>query len=193
VSEKTFVAIKPDGVQRGLTGEIIRRFERAGLKIVALKMIQVSKELAERHYPADREEMIVGIGQKSLDDYKKLELDAKKELGTDDPKAIGLVVRSWLADYISSGPVVALALEAPHAVELVRKLVGNTLPLAAQPGTIRGDFSYDSAYLGNTRKRPIKNIIHASGNLAEAEYELSLWFTAEELVSYRRSDETPME
>ncbi len=191
--ERTFVAIKPDGVQRGLTGEIIGRFERAGLKIVALKLVQVSKELAEKHYPADREEMIVGIGQKSLDDYKKLELDAKKELGTDDAREIGELVRSWLADYISSGPVVAMVLESPHAIELVRKIVGNTLPLLAQPGTIRGDFSYDSAYLGNVRKRPIKNIVHASGNLAEAEYEIPLWFTAAEISSYRRSDEAPME
>ena len=191
--ERTFVAVKPDGVQRGLTGEIIGRFERAGLKIVALKMVVVSKELAEKHYPADREEMIVGIGQKSLDDYKKLELDAKKELGTDDPREIGELVRSWLADYITSGPVVAMVLESPHAIELVRKIVGNTLPLMAQPGTIRGDLSYDSAYLGNLRKRPIKNIIHASGNIDEADYEISLWFSPEEISSYRRADEAPME
>lgn len=191
--EQTFVAIKPDAVQRGLTGEILRRFEQAGLKIVALKMVRVTKELADQHYPAEREEMLVGIGQKTLDDYKKLELDAKKELGTDDPKAIGSLIRSWLADFISSGPVVAMVLEAPHAIEVVRKLVGHTLPVMASPGTIRGDFSYDSAYLGNTRKRPIKNIIHASGNKAEAEYEIGLWFTKGEIHSYRRSDETPME
>lgn len=191
--ERTFVAVKPDGVQRGLSGEILRRFEQAGLKIVALKMVQVSKELAEKHYPADREEHIVGMGQKTLDSYKQLEIDAKKELGTDDPKKIGEMVRSWLADYISSGPVVAMILEAPHSIELVRKLIGFTIPLTAQPGTIRGDYSYDSAYLGNTRQRPVKNLIHASGNKAEADYEISLWFTPEEITSYRRSDEAPME
>ena len=191
--ERTFIAIKPDGVQRGLVGEILSRFERAGLKIVAIKMIQVSEELAEKQYPKDREEMIVGIGNKTLDNYKELELDAKKELGTDDAKEIGELVRSWLTEYITSGPVVAMILESPHAIELGRKIVGHTLPLAAQPGTIRGDYSYDSAYLGNTRKRPIKNVIHASGNKAEAEYEISLWFTPDEINSYRRSDEAPME
>jgi len=191
--EQTFVAIKPDGVQRGLTGEVIKRFEQAGLKIVAIKMVQVSKELAEKHYPASREEWVTALGHKSLDDYKKLELDAKKELGTDDPKQIGELVRSWLADYITSGPVIAMVLESPHAVELVRKLVGFTIPLTAQPGTIRGDFSYDSAYLGNTRKRPAKNIIHASGNVEEAEYEISLWFSQQEINSYARSDEAPMQ
>lgn len=190
--EQTFVAVKPDGVQRGLTGEILRRFEQAGLKIIGLKIIQVPKELAEKHYPADREEMIVGIGNKTLADYKKLELDAKKMLGTDDAREIGELVRSWLADYITSGPVVAMVLESPHAIELVRKMVGNTMPLSANPGTIRGDFSYDSAVVGNTRKRPVKNLIHASGNQAEAEYEISLWFTQQELVSYARSDESPM-
>jgi len=190
--EQTFVAVKPDGVQRGLTGEILRRFEQAGLKIIGLKIIQVSKELAEQHYPADRQEMIEGIGNKTLADYQKLELDAKKELGTDNAAEIGELVRSWLADYITSGPVVAMVLESPHAIELVRKMVGNTMPLSANPGTIRGDFSYDSAFVGNTRKRPVKNLIHASGNKAEAEYEISLWFSQQELVEYRRSDEAPM-
>ncbi|HSX14538.1 MAG TPA: nucleoside-diphosphate kinase [Candidatus Saccharimonadales bacterium] len=191
--ERTLVVVKPDGVQRGLTGEVIRRLEQTGLKVVGLKLTQVSQDMAEQHYPADREEMITGIGQKSLDDYKKLNLDAKAELGTDDPKKIGELIRSWLADYLTSGPVVALVVEGPHAIELVRKLVGNTLPLSAAPGTIRGDFSYDSAYLGNTRKRPIKNLVHASGNAAEAEFEVPLWFKTSELVSYRRSDEAPME
>jgi len=190
--EQTFVAIKPDGIQRGLTSEILTRFERAGLKIVALKMVQVSKELAEKHYPADREELIVGMGNKTLEGYKALEIDAKKELGTDDAREIGELVRSWLAEYITSGPVVAMVLESPHAIELVRKLVGNTMPLSASPGTIRGDYSYDSAYLGNTRKRPVKNLIHASGNKAEADYEIPLWFTQQEITSYRRSDEAPM-
>ncbi len=190
--ERTFVAVKPDGVQRGLTGEILRRFERAGLKIIGLKIVQVSKELAEKHYPADREELIVGMGNKTLEGYKQLEIDAKRELGTDDPREIGELVRSWLADYITSGPVIAMVLEAPHAIELVRKLIGNTMPLSANPGTIRGDYSYDSAYLGNTRKRPAKNLVHASGNQAEAKYEIPLWFTQQELVSYARSDEAPM-
>jgi nucleoside-diphosphate kinase len=120
-------------------------------------------------------------------------MDAKQELGTDDPKEIGLMVRTWLMDYLTSGPVVAMVIEAPHAVEIVRKIVGFTIPLKAAPGTIRGDFSYDSAALGNLRKRPAKNMIHASGNKEEAEYEIPLWFTKEEIQSYRRNDEPAME
>ncbi len=190
--EQTFVAIKPDGVQRGLTGEILRRFEQAGLKIVAMKMVQVSEELANKHYPTDREELIVGIGEKTLAGYKELEIDAKKELGTSDPKQIGELVRSWLADYITSGPVVAMVLESPHAIELVRKLVGGTMPLTASPGTIRGDLSYDSPHLANSRNRPVKNMIHASGNKEEAQYEISLWFEQQEISGYQRADEAPM-
>lgn len=191
--ERTFVAIKPDAVQRGLSGEIIARFEKAGLKVVGAKMVTVSKELANKHYPADREEFIVGMGNKTLENYQALKIDAKKELGTDDPKIIGETVRSWLVEFITSGPVLALALESPHAIELVRKIVGHTLPISAAPGTIRGDFSYDSSFLGNTRKRPIKNLIHASGNAAEAEFELSLWFESAEIANYKRADEHAME
>jgi len=191
--ERTLVVIKPDAVQRGISGEIINRFERAGLKVVAAKMIQVTKELADKHYPEDREEFIVGMGKKTLQNYKDLKLDAKKELGTDDPKELGLLIRVWLVEFITSGPVLALVLEAPHAIEVVRKIVGFTLPLSADPGTIRGDFSFDSSFLGNTRKRPIKNLIHASGSETEAKFEIPLWFEKDDIVHYKRVEETAME
>lgn len=191
--ERTLIIIKPDAVQRGITGEIITRFEKAGLKIIGMKMLYVSQQLADKHYPNDREELIVGIGNKTLENYKELELDAKKELGTNDAKKIGELVRTWLVDFMRSGPVIAMVLEAPHAIEYVRKIVGHTFPLKAAPGTIRSDFSFDSTYLANTRKRPVKNLIHASGNVEEAEYEISLWFTKEELHSYKRIEEYAME
>lgn len=191
--ERTLIVIKPDGVLRGLTGEILARLEKAGLKIVASKMIKVSKELAEKHYPGHREDWLVAIGHKTLDNYKTMEVDAKKLLGTDDPKKIGEMVRVWLLEYITSGPVFAAVLEGPHAVELVRKISGHTLPFNAQPGTIRGDFSFDSSYLANTGKRAIKNLIHASGNREEADYEIPLWFSKDEIVSYRRADEQVMQ
>lgn len=190
--EKTLIVVKPDGVVRGLSGEIIARFEKAGLKVVGAKMISVSKELAEKHYPGDREELWVGIGHKTLDNYKQFEADAIELLGTDDPKEIGAMVRVWLLEYITSGPVFAVVLEGPHAVELVRKICGHTLPLQASPGTIRGDFSFDSSFLANTGKRAIKNLIHASGTKEEAEYEISLWFKGNELVSYTRVEEGTM-
>lgn len=189
MQQKTLIVIKPDGVIRSLVGEILGRFEKAGLKVVAAKMLLVSKEHAAKHYPHDREELWTGIGNKTLDNYKSLELDAVKLLGTKDPKKIGDIVRVWLLDYISSGPVFAAVLEGPHAVELVRKICGHTLPLLSQPGTIRGDFSFDSAYLANTGQRAIKNLIHASGTLEEAKYEIPLWFAPEEIQSYTRSDE----
>lgn len=190
--EQTLVVVKPDGVQRNLIGEIIARFERAGLKIVGSKMVAVSKELAEKHYPHDREELWVGIGHKTLENYKEMEADARELLGTDDPKEIGAMVRVWLLEYITSGPVFAVVLEGHHSVDLVRKIAGHTLPYLSAPGTIRGDFAFDSSYLANTAKRAIKNLIHASGTTDEAEYEIPLWFDKSELVSYKRADEEVM-
>ncbi len=190
--EKTLIVVKPDGVVRGLTGEILARFERAGLKIIAAKMVLVTKELAEKHYPANRAQLWEGIGKKTLDHYKELEADTKKLLGTDDPKKIGEMARVWLLEYITSGPVFAAVLQGPHAVELVRKMAGHTLPLKSAPGTIRGDYSFDSSYLANTVKRAIKNLIHASGTLEEAKYEIPLWFSSSETVSYKRTDEQAM-
>lgn len=192
MTEQTLVVVKPDGVERGLIGEILRRFERTGLKVVAAKMLQVPQELADRHYPDDREELWKGIGQRSLDNYQAMGLDPVKEVGSDDPKIIGAKVREWLKKYITEGPVFAFVMEGPHAVEIVRQFVGHTLPLNAAPGTIRGDFSFDSSALANSAGRPIRNLVHASGNLEEAGYEVGLWFSPEEIVSYKRVEEAAM-
>lgn len=191
--EQTLVIIKPDGVVRGLIGQILARFERVGLKVVAAKMTQVEKELAEKHYPADRDELWEGIGKKTLENYKELGMDPVKEMGTEDPREIGFKhIRKWLHEYISEGPVFAFVLEGPHAIELVRQMTGHTLPVKAAPGTIRGDFSFDSAAIANAKKRPIRNLIHASGNEEEAKHEVSLWFTDKEITSYMRAEEAAM-
>lgn len=190
--EQTLIVLKPDAVQRGLIGEIITRFEKVGLKIAAAKVVMVSKEHAQKHYPVTRTEFIKGMGQKTLDNYKSLGIDPKKELGSSDAFEIGKVIRDWLDELITSGPVFAAVLEGPHAVELVRKMCGHTLPLLAAPGTIRGDLSFDSSYLANTGKRAIKNLIHASGTVAEAKYEIPLWFTEREIYSYKRVEEEVM-
>lgn len=187
--EKTLVVLKPDAILRGLSGEILSRFEKAGLKLIGAKMVTVSKELAEKHYPADRSDWIEQIGHKTLANYKKLEANVKKLLGTDNPKEIGHMARLWLLEYITSGPVLAVVFEGPHAIELVRKIVGHTLPSESAPGTIRGDFSFDSSLLANTSKRAIKNLVHASGSKEEAEYEIPLWFNSSDLVKYKRVDE----
>jgi nucleoside-diphosphate kinase len=190
--EQTLVIFKPDSVTRGLVGEIISRFERVGLKIVGMRMMMVSKDLADKHYPASRTEFINGMGGKTLENYKNLGIDPIAEFGSEDPHAIGLKIREWLVDMITVSPVITMVLEGPHAVELVRKMVGHTLPLMSLPGTIRGDYSYDSSYLANTGGRPIKNLLHASGNKEEAVFEVDLWYRQEELVNYKRVEEDVM-
>ncbi len=184
MNEKTLVVIKPDAMQRGIMGEIISRYEKVGLKIIGAKMLKVPKELADKHYPKDREEFIVGMGQKTLNSYKEQGLDPVEELGTEDPKEIGLKIQGWLVEFISESPVMALVLEGPHAIEVVRKITGFTLPAKADPGTIRGDYSFDSSAYANTAKRPIRNLIHASGDAEEAEFEINLWFSHDELYDY---------
>jgi len=184
MNEKTLVVIKPDAMQRGIMGEIISRYEKVGLKVIGAKMLKVPKELANKHYPKDRDDFITGMGQKTLNSYKDQGLDPVKELGTEDPKEIGLKIQGWLVEFISESPVMALVLEGPHAIEVVRKITGFTLPSKADPGTIRGDYSFDSSAYANTAKRPIRNLIHASGDAEEAEFEINLWFKPEELYEY---------
>lgn len=190
--EHTLVLIKPDGVKRALIGDIIHRFERAGLKVVGLKMVWVDKDLVDKHYPNEREEFIKGMGQKTLDNYKELGIDPIERAGTDDPHKIGMMINMWNKELLTSGPVVAMVLEGNHAITNTRRIVGPTLPSLAAPGTIRGDLSLDSSALANEKKRAIKNLIHASGNKEEAELEISLWFTPEEIHTYRRADEEAM-
>jgi len=192
ITEQSLVLVKPDGVKRGLAGEIITRFEKAGLKIVAMKMIWVDKEFAGKHYPEERTELLEGIGKKTLETYEKYGKDPGEELGTKDALEIGRMVNRWNMDFLSSGPVVAILLEGPHAIENVRMVVGATLPVFADPGTIRGDYSLDSPALANERKRSVHNLVHASGNSEEAEYEKQLWFRNEEIQDYKRVDEDIM-
>ena len=192
MKEQTLIIFKPDSVARGLVGAITSRFERVGLKIVAAKMMMVSRELADKHYPASREAFINGMGGKTLENYQDMGIDPVKEVGSADPHEIGLKIREWLVDMITAAPVLAVVLEGPHAVELVRKMVGHTLPLKSAPGTIRGDYSFDSSYLANVGKRPIKNLLHASEQLNEAKYEVDLWFNSDEIVSYERVEEDVM-
>jgi nucleoside-diphosphate kinase len=191
--ERTVVLIKPDGVKRGLIGEVINRFEKMGLKIKALKMIWVDEELVKKHYPQSRAELMAAIGKKTLDAYAKYGRDPKEEFANLDPVAIGTMVNKWNIDFITSGPVVAILLEGVHAIDNVRMLAGHTLPVFAQPGTIRGDFSIDSPVLANVKSRAVHNIIHISGNSEEAKYEEQLWFKKQDIVdNYQRTDEEVM-
>jgi nucleoside-diphosphate kinase len=186
--ERTLVFLKPDGVQRGLIGEVLGRFERAGLRVVGLKMVRPAPALLERHYPAD-EGFLHTLGTKTREAFEAAGRDVRAEAGTDDPLAIGRQVRRWLIDFVASGPVAVFVLEGTHAVVVTRKLVGDTLPFRAAPGTIRGDFSADSPTVANLQKRPVRNLVHASGTLEEAAFEIDLWFAEGELHDYRRVDE----
>ena len=181
--ERTFLLIKPDGVKRGLIGEIIHRIEQRGLKIIALEMFQATKEQMDNHYPKD-EKWITRIGEKTFKTYEKYGYDVLSELGTTDKKEIGLKVRGWLVDFMCSAPMVKMIVEGGHAIEMIRKLAGNTMPSIAEMGTIRGDFSVDSAALANREKRAVKNIVHASETPEEAAHEMSLWFAIEDICSF---------
>ena len=189
--ERTVVLIKPDGVKRGLVGEIISRFEKRGLKIIALEMFRATPEQIDGHYPKD-EGWIKRLGEKTLKNYKEYGVDAEKELGTGDPLEIGRMVRGWLIDYMTSGPMIKMVVEGIHAVSMVRKIVGSSMPAEAEMGTIRGDFSVDDATAANRDKRAIHNIVHASETPEEAQHELDFWFAAEDIFDYKRAEEDIM-
>src|SRR3989475_12276195 len=159
--ERTLIFLKPDGVQRGLVGEVVGRFERAGLKLVGMKMVWPDRPLLDRHYPRE-DNFLRTLGGKTKDAFSTYGLDVKKETGTDDPLEIGRRVRGWLIYYGSSGPGVAFVFEGIHAVSAARKIVGDTLPYRAAPSTIRGDLSVDSPTVAHGMKRPVGKPIHAS-------------------------------
>lgn len=185
--EQSFVMVKPDGVIRGLTGEIIQRIEQRGLKIAALQMFQPTHDQIDNHYPK-AETWIARLGEKTLSTYEKYGYDAMKELGTTDKMEIGKMVRTWLVGYMTSAPLVKMIVEGPHAVDMIRKLAGNTMPVLAEMGTIRGDYSTDSAAVANKEKRAVMNIVHASETPEEAQHEISHWFQPDQIFSYERKD-----
>lgn len=191
--QRTFCMIKPDGVMRGLAGDIIHRIEKAGLKVVALKMTQASEEQVRAHYPMEDAQWINRLGDKSLSGFDNLDgVEAKDILGSDDRTVIGPQVAESLVAYMTSGPVICLVVEGIQAIDMIRKLAGHTLPFKADVGTIRGDFSVDSPAIANAEKRSIHNLFHASENASEAENEISLWFGDEPIHSYSRTGEDIM-
>lgn len=186
--ERTYVMIKPDGVKKGLIGEVIRRFEQRDLKVVALEMFQPTYDELDNHYPKDSA-WIERLGGKTLSTYEKYGYDAQAELGTTDAATIGTEVRKWLLDYMLSAPLVKMVVQGVHAVDMVRKICGPTLPYVADMGTIRGDFSNDSPVLANAEKRAVANILHASETPEEAEHEIKHWFSGREMHTYKRHGE----
>jgi nucleoside-diphosphate kinase len=155
--QNTLVVFKPDAVQRGIVGEILTRFERVGLKIIATKMIAPDKQHYYRHYE-EIGQMITRRGQDKFD---------------------------ITLEMMIQGPVIAMVLRGVEAVEVVRKLVGTTEPKSAVPGTIRGDFSHISFGYADAHGKGIPNLIHASGDLDEATQEISHWFSDDEVYEYK--------
>lgn len=154
--ERTLIIFKPDAVQRGIVGEILTRFERAGLKIVAAKMLQPSHEHFHKHYE-EIGKMITRRGQKTFD----VTLEMMQE-----------------------GPVIAMVLEGVEAILLVRKIVGTTEPKAALPGTIRGDYAHMSFPYADEKGVGVPNLIHASGDENDAKLEIAHWFSEHEIYDY---------
>jgi nucleoside-diphosphate kinase len=181
--EKTLVILKPDAVMRGICGEIITRFERAGLKLIAMKMVYADEKLAGTHY-MDDEDYLKTIGAKTLKAY-----EAKGTPLNRTALEQGTIVRNWLISYMQMGPVIVMVLEGHNAVAHVRKVVGPTAPADALPGTIRGDYSFESYTMADKLERPLQNLIHASGAVDEAEREIQIWFKPEEIHAWARVDE----
>lgn len=178
--QRTLVVIKHDAVMRGLIGEVIHRLERVGLKLIALEFLAATEDMGDKHY-ASSVTNLKRFGQHTLDEYEKKGIDPKKQFGTDDALELGKMIKQWNIDLITRGPVLAMVWQGPDAIEVVRKLAGDTRPKSAVPGTIRGDFSWDNYEVANVELRSVYNILHASGNKEEAEFEINLWFSKDEL------------
>jgi nucleoside-diphosphate kinase len=174
--EKTFLMIKPDGVKRGLIGEIFKRMERVGLKLVASRMIWASREQARDNYPGT-EDWLINMGNKTHKNYNNDEASILADMGTKDKLEIGKKIYNSLVDYICESPVVLTVWEGNHAVQVVKKLVGQTDPLLADVGTIRGDFGFDTPQLAVKSGRVVfKTLVHRSEDPEEAKREIKHWF-----------------
>lgn len=173
--ERTLVIVKPDAYMRGLTGAVIARIEQRGLAVEAIRVSRNEREFVDNHYPRSEEWLSI-VGNKTLSDYGRLGISARDRLGTDDALEIGMMVRAWLTEFMLSAPIVPMVVSGNRAIGTVRKLIGSTLPVDAAPGTIRGDYSSDSPDVANEEKRPVLNLVHASGDPEEAAREIKLWF-----------------
>lgn len=180
-TEQTLVIIKPDGVQRTLIGEIIKRYEQVGFKLQGMKLIVPTPEQATAHYMVGGEEWLETVGTKAAAAYEKKGM--KSPFAT--PRENGMAILQSNAKYLSAGPVVAMIWQGAHAVEVIRKITGGTEPRSSDVGTIRGDYMLDSYMMADTDGRSIRNLIHASGSVDEANKEIPIWFDEKEIFDYR--------
>ena len=181
--ERTLVIIKPDGIQRGLVGEIIQRLERTGLKFVAFKMFIPTEEQCWAHYNKD-DAWFEKKGQNTIKNLEALGSPIEKpavEYGKD-------IVRA-LVKFMTAGPVIGMVIEGNQAVGIVKKITGGTEPLTSDVGTIRGDLTVDSYDLAVGDNRAVRNLIHCSDEPQEAQREIALWFTEKEIIRYNLFNE----
>jgi len=176
--EMTYVMVKPDGVQRSLIGEVIGRIERTGLKLVALKLLVPTREQSAEHY-GKNEAWCEKVGARTLENIKAAGNEPKKTA-----LEYGKEVLEGLYDFLTSGPVVAMAWEGNQAVGIVKKIVGGTEPLTSDVGTIRGDLTVDSYEIANMDGRAVRNLIHCSDERSEAAREIGIWFSKEDIIKY---------
>ncbi len=179
-NERTLVIIKPDAIQRNLIGEIIKRYEQVGLKLCAIKMVIPTPEHIEAHYTLDPEWRRI-TGEKTIKGYT----DKGLVPPVSDPLEITGVLLEKLKKYMTAGPLIPMVWSGAHAVQIVRKITGGTEPLTSAMGTIRGDYVLDSYQMTDTDGRSIRNLVHASGSVSEAEMEIPHWFAPDEIFDYK--------
>lgn len=184
--ERSLVVLKPDAIQRSLIGEVIKRFERAGLKISAFKFFYPTEEMLFEHYNKDDAWFTIK-GENMIKDLKAQGSEPEKSALEYGKDIIRLVIKG-----MQEGPVLAMVIEGNHAVGVVKKLVGPTEPTSSDVGTIRGDFTIDSYAHSTYENRSIRNLIHCSDPVEEVEREIALWFTEEEIQSYITAQERIM-
>ncbi len=176
--DRTLILVKHDGVQRGLVGEIIKRFEQKGLKIAAMKLTLPTEDLADKHYVMTEEWI-----KKLATNTRKAAAEKGQDI-TETDEEIAARVKGWLKVYLTEGPIVAIVFEGYHAIEIGRKIVGPAEPRSAAIGTIRGDYTIESYEMADNLKRPLRNLVHASGSKEEANNEIPLWFSESEIYDY---------
>jgi len=177
--ERTFVIIKPDGIQRSLMGEILGRYERTGLKLVGMKFGIADEKKLWEHYNKD-DAWFLKKGTKIVEDKKAAGLPINKE-----PLEYGKDIIRQLVKFMVSGPVLMMAWEGNQAIAVVKKMTGSTEPATSDVGTIRGDLTLDSYEISAVDDRAVRNLVHCSDNPDDAKREIALWFTETDLVSYK--------
>lgn len=184
--ERTFVILKPDTIQRSLMGEVVKRFERTGLKFTAMKMFVPEKSKLMAHYNKD-EAWFLKKGTRIIEDLKAQGLPVEK-----DAMAYGKEIIDTIVTYMTAAPVIAMVLEGNQSVAVVTKLVGTTEPSTSDVGTIRGDYTVDSYGHSSYENRAVRNLIHCSESPAEAEREIAIWFAESEIMNYVTAQERIM-